>query len=147
MFSTSDNSRVDLEGLYQMFEGINKNEDYMEYTISLNGCRIKGEYKGDHFREVTASGDHELCERFNVTLGTDPDKFTDQIVKRDIIDKINRLQNKKKCNAMIGKNACGKIPKCKWDDDKCSNMYVERCGILKKRDPKDWDGVWVATSK
>lgn len=32
-------------------------------------------------------------------------------------------------------------------DDKCSNMYVERCEILKKRDPKDWDGVWVATSK
>jgi len=32
-------------------------------------------------------------------------------------------------------------------DDKCSNMYVERCDILKKRDPKDWDGVWVATSK
>ena len=32
-------------------------------------------------------------------------------------------------------------------DDKASNMYVERCGILKKRDPKDWDGVWVATSK
>ena len=32
-------------------------------------------------------------------------------------------------------------------DDKCSNMYVERCGVLKERDPKDWDGVWVATSK
>ncbi|MDP6852733.1 MAG: GAF domain-containing protein [Candidatus Marinimicrobia bacterium] len=32
-------------------------------------------------------------------------------------------------------------------DDKCSNMYVERCEILKKRNPKDWDGVWVATSK
>ena len=32
-------------------------------------------------------------------------------------------------------------------DDKCSNMYVERCELLKKRDPKDWDGVWVATSK
>ena len=32
-------------------------------------------------------------------------------------------------------------------DDKASNMYVERCGVLKARDPKDWDGVWVATSK
>ncbi len=32
-------------------------------------------------------------------------------------------------------------------DDKASNMYVERCEILKKRDPKDWNGVWVATSK
>ena len=49
----------------------------------------------------------------------------------------------------------------KWDDaikqfkkaqkgnpeDQASNMYVERCGVLKERDPKDWDGVWVATSK
>ena len=32
-------------------------------------------------------------------------------------------------------------------DDKASNMYVERCESLKKRDPKDWDGVWVATTK
>ena len=32
-------------------------------------------------------------------------------------------------------------------DDVAANMYVERCEVLKKRDPKDWDGVWVATSK
>ena len=32
-------------------------------------------------------------------------------------------------------------------EDKTSNMYVERCEILKKKNPKDWDGVWVATSK
>ena len=32
-------------------------------------------------------------------------------------------------------------------EDKCSNMYVKRCEILKKNDPKDWDGVWVAKSK
>lgn len=32
-------------------------------------------------------------------------------------------------------------------DDKLSKMYVERCEILKKQDPKDWDGVWVAKSK
>ena len=114
IFSTSDTSSVDLEELYQMFEGINQNEDYMDFTISLNGCRIKGEFKGDHYREVVSTGEHELCERFNVTLGTDPDKFTDQIVKRDIIDRINRLQNKKKCNEMIGENACKKIPKCGW---------------------------------
>ena len=32
-------------------------------------------------------------------------------------------------------------------EDKCSNMYVKRCELLKKADPKDWDGVWVAKSK
>ena len=32
-------------------------------------------------------------------------------------------------------------------DDKASNMYVERCQILKKRNLKDRDGIWIATSK
>ena len=32
-------------------------------------------------------------------------------------------------------------------EDKCSSMYIERCKILKKKAPKDWDGVWVAKSK
>ena len=32
-------------------------------------------------------------------------------------------------------------------NDICSKMYTERCEVLKKRDPKDWDGVWVATTK
>ena len=30
---------------------------------------------------------------------------------------------------------------------KSSNMYFERCEQLKKKNPKDWTGVWVATSK
>ena len=32
-------------------------------------------------------------------------------------------------------------------NDKAVNLYVERCNILKAKNPKDWDGVWVATSK
>ena len=32
-------------------------------------------------------------------------------------------------------------------EDKLSKTYIERCDILKKRNPKDWDGVWVMTSK
>lgn len=32
-------------------------------------------------------------------------------------------------------------------EDKAANMYLERCEILKKQNPKDWDGVWVAKSK
>lgn len=126
MLSTSDNSRIDLEELYQMFEGINKNEDYMDFTISLNGCRIKGEFKGDNYREIVATGEHELCSNFNYTMGTDPNEYTDKIIKRDIIDKINRLQNKKKCDKMISENACKKIPKCEWvgtnENGKCSNV-------------------------
>jgi len=125
IFSGSGTSRVDLMELYDMFEGMNAIENHMNFDIDMEGCHIRGEYKGDHFREVIASGEHELCERFNVTLGTDPDEFTDKLVKRDIIDKINRLQNKKKCTEMIGETACGKIPKCKWigskEDGECLN--------------------------
>ena len=32
-------------------------------------------------------------------------------------------------------------------EDKLSKTYIERCDSLKKRNPKDWDGVWVMTSK
>ena len=32
-------------------------------------------------------------------------------------------------------------------EDKLSKTYIERCDALKKRNPKDWDGVWVMTSK
>ena len=31
--------------------------------------------------------------------------------------------------------------------DKLSETYIERCQIMKKANPSDWDGVWVMTSK
>ena len=31
--------------------------------------------------------------------------------------------------------------------DKLSDTYIERCAYLKKEKPKDWNGVWVMTSK
>jgi len=31
--------------------------------------------------------------------------------------------------------------------DKLSSTYIERCEIMKTRNPKDWDGIWVMTSK
>ena len=31
--------------------------------------------------------------------------------------------------------------------DKAAQMYLERCDILKTKKPKNWDGVWVMTSK
>ena len=31
--------------------------------------------------------------------------------------------------------------------DSLSKSYIERCDILKKQNPKNWDGVWVMTSK
>jgi len=33
------------------------------------------------------------------------------------------------------------------EGDHVSKMYIERCQLLKKKNPKDWDGVWVMTSK
>ena len=32
-------------------------------------------------------------------------------------------------------------------EDKLSKTYIERCDFLKKNTPKNWDGVWVMTSK
>ncbi|MDH3768211.1 MAG: adenylate/guanylate cyclase domain-containing protein, partial [Gammaproteobacteria bacterium] len=32
-------------------------------------------------------------------------------------------------------------------DDKLSSTYIDRCTHLKKNTPKDWNGVWVMTSK
>jgi adenylate cyclase len=33
-------------------------------------------------------------------------------------------------------------------DDKCSQVYVERCEyLMENADPKDWDGIWTLTSK
>ncbi len=32
-------------------------------------------------------------------------------------------------------------------EDQAAKMYVERCKVLMKKTPKDWDGVWVMTSK
>jgi len=130
LFGCSDNSRrVDLKEIYDVFEGINKFENHMNFDIDVKGCNIKGEYKGDHFREVVAVGDHELCDRFNYKLGKDPDEYTDKIVKRDIIDKINRLQNKKNCNEMIGENACNRIPKCGWVNGDCLNKKDIRLSL------------------
>ena len=116
---------IDLEDLYAMFKGVNELEDYMDFTINLDGCRIKGEFKGNHFREVLTSGDHELCKEFEVTLGSDPNRFTDKIVRTDIINRINRLQNKKDCKGIIHERPCNKIPKCEWEKD------LQKCGIKK----------------
>ncbi|SVD35537.1 uncharacterized protein METZ01_LOCUS388391 [marine metagenome] len=32
-------------------------------------------------------------------------------------------------------------------NDQCTSMYIKRCQVLKKKNPKDWDGVWIAKSK
>ena len=32
-------------------------------------------------------------------------------------------------------------------DDKLSNIYIDRCKHLQENTPKDWNGVWVMTSK
>ena len=31
--------------------------------------------------------------------------------------------------------------------DKLSNIYIDRCHHLQTKNPKDWDGIWVMTSK
>ena len=152
-FGGDDTSRVNLEELYSMFEGVNELENNMRFDIDIEGCHIKGEYKGDHFRETVASGEHELCNRFNVKLGKDPDEYTDTIVRKEILDRINRLQNKKECKKMISKRACSKVPKCKWEEreeecpdtfGECSKKDKEGYEVTNKKDCEALDkGIWT----
>ena len=151
-FGGDDTSRVNLEELYSMFEGVNELENNMRFDIDIEGCHIKGEYKGDHFREIVASGEHELCNRFNVKLGKDPDEYTDTIVRKDILDRINRLQNKKECKKMISKRACSRVPKCKWEEREeecpdtfgtCSVKDEEEKEITNKKKCEKEEGRWM----
>ncbi len=32
-------------------------------------------------------------------------------------------------------------------NDKLSKIYIDRCDTMKKRNPKDWDGIWVMETK
>ncbi len=32
-------------------------------------------------------------------------------------------------------------------NDKLSQLYIDRCGTMKQRNPKDWDGIWVMDTK
>lgn len=32
-------------------------------------------------------------------------------------------------------------------NDKLSNTYIERCETMKRKNPKDWNGIWIMTSK
>ena len=32
-------------------------------------------------------------------------------------------------------------------EDMLSQTYIDRCQVLKKRKPKDWQGIWVMSSK
>jgi len=31
--------------------------------------------------------------------------------------------------------------------DKLSETYINRCEIMKKKNPREWDGIWIMTSK
>ena len=32
-------------------------------------------------------------------------------------------------------------------EDNLSNIYIDRCLVMKDKNPADWDGVWIMTSK
>ena len=82
--------KVDLEELFQDFNGYDSPERTMTFTIDLpKECRLKGTYKGKVFRQIDASkGD--TCEEYRYTNGEDPDKYTDKMVSKDVVYNIRR---------------------------------------------------------
>jgi len=122
LFNIGDTvKKLDLEDLYDEFGGNDSFEKSMTFSIHLpDNCTLKGEYKGDSFREIIASGEEgSLCNKFNYEKGKDPDEFTDKLIRSDISAEINR-KLEDTCLKIDKEDDCTKRKEyCKWINNEC----------------------------
>ncbi|MBT4220387.1 MAG: GAF domain-containing protein [Rhodospirillaceae bacterium] len=112
-----------------------------EYTIA----KLKGTYRTRYIDDVVVKGKTKPVGVYEVL-----DYHTDETFP-NLMDNVNYFNEGRK-HYRDGN----------WDkaiksfqealkanpNDKLANTYIEdRCKFLKKKNPKDWDGVWVMTSK
>ena len=65
----------------------------------------------------------------------------------DVVNHFN--EGRKKYKAGDFKSSINSFKEClnANSEDRLSKTYIERCQQLIKKNPKNWDGVWVMKSK
>lgn len=106
--------------------------------------RLKGTYQMRYIDDVIVKGKTEPVGVREVLDFHSKDTFP------NLMDSVNHF-NDGRVSFKIGDwdkaiKSFSECLKCNQADE-LSNTYIERCTTMKKKDPKEWDGVWVMTSK
>lgn len=106
--------------------------------------RLKGTYQMRYIDDVIVKGKTEPVGVREVL------DFHSRETFPNLMDSVNHF-NEGRVSFKIGDwdkaiKSFSECLKCNQADE-LSNTYIERCATMKKKDPKDWDGVWVMTSK
>ncbi|MBT5659654.1 MAG: adenylate/guanylate cyclase domain-containing protein, partial [Rhodospirillaceae bacterium] len=107
-------------------------------------AKLKGTYRIRYIDDVVVKGKTEPVGVYEVL-----DYHTDETFP-NLMDAVNYFNEGRKHyrdgdwdKGITSFKECLKLNPA----DKLSDTYIERCQHLKKDDPKDWNGVWVMTSK
>ena len=112
-----------------------------EYTMAL----LKGTYRTRYIDDVVVKGKTEPVGVYEVLDYHTPESFPNLMDNVNYFNEGRRHYREGNWDKAIKsfQEALKANP-----DDKLTNTYIEdRCKFLKKKNPKDWKGVWVMTSK
>ena len=111
-----------------------------DYTYA----KLKGTYQIRYIDDVVVKGKTEPVGVREVLDYHNNDSFPNLM---DTVNHFNEGREHYKKGAWD--KAIKSFKECKKanSEDSLSDTYIERCNYLKKSNPKNWDGVWVMTSK
>ena len=118
---------------------------YARILISDNTFKkLKGTYRVRNIDDVIVKGKTEPVGVYEV-LDYHNDKTFPNLM--DVVNYFNEGRKKYKFGDFKGSiksfNQCLKGNK----NDKLSETYIDRCNLLIRDNPKDWNGIWVMKSK
>lgn len=111
-----------------------------EYTKD----KLKGTYRSRYIDDVVVKGKTEPVGVYEVLDYHNDDTFP------NLMDNVNYFnEGRKQYREGNWNKSIAAFKECLKanPEDKLSNTYIERCEHLKETKPKDWNGVWVMTSK
>ena len=78
---------LSIEDLYKhMNDGKITSDSILTFKIESNHCTLLGKYAGSDYRLIESVGSGESCKDYVYKMGSDPNKYTEQLIERDIMD-------------------------------------------------------------